>query len=123
ILGCDINPRMVAWCDENLPFAQVTLNDVSPPLPYEQSSLDFVYAFSVMTHLPEALQHAWIDECRRVLRPGGRLLFSVLGEYYLTRQRLTESERQAFLDGKLVVLYEDAPGTSLCSAYHPHEYV
>jgi SAM-dependent methyltransferase len=123
VFGSDINPRMVAWCDDNLPFAHVSVNDVAPPLPYEEASFDFVYAFSVMTHLPEQLQHAWIDECRRVLRPGGRLLFSALGEYYLTRQRLTDSERQAFVNGKLVVLYEDAPGTSLCSAYHPHEYV
>ena len=114
---------MVAWCNENLAFARVGVNNVAPPLPYANGSFDFVYAFSVMTHLPENLQHVWIDECLRALRPGGRLLFSALGEYYLTRERLTESERQAFLDGKLVVLYEDAPGTSLCSAYHPHEYV
>jgi SAM-dependent methyltransferase len=121
--GCDINPRMVAWCDGNLPFAHVAVNDISPPLPYPDASLDLVYALSVLTHLPEDLQHEWVQECRRVLKPGGRLLFSTMGEHYLTLQRLSEAERRSFEAGNLVVLYEGAPGTSLCSAYHPPSYV
>ena len=114
---------MVMWCNENLAFAQVARNDISPPLPYGDASLDLVYALSVMTHLPEDLQHRWVRECRRVLKPGGRLLFSTMGEHYLTLQRLSEAERRAFEAGNLVVLYAGAPGTSLCSAYHPPAYV
>ena len=123
VCGCDINPKMVGWCVENLPFAEVTLNELSPPFPYPDSSFDLVYALSVITHLPEDLQHAWVAECFRVLEPKGYLLFSTLGEYYLSLRRLTESERRSFLQGNLVVLYEDSAGTSLCSAYHPPEYV
>jgi SAM-dependent methyltransferase len=123
IFGCDINPKMVAWCRANLSFADVTLNDVAPPLPHADSSFDLVYAFSVITHLTEELQQRWLAECRRILAPGGFLLVSTLGEYYLSRQRLTQAERESFLDGKVVVLYEGAPGTSLCSAYHPPRYV
>ena len=123
VFGCDIDRRMVDWCNEHLPFAEVALNDLSPPLPYADSTFDLVYAFSVMTHLSEELQHAWIDECRRVLRPGGFLLFSTLGEYYASRNRLTAAERESFAGGNLVVLYEGSAGTSLCSAYHPPEYV
>jgi SAM-dependent methyltransferase len=123
ISGCDINPRMVAWCNENLPFVRATVNDLAPPLPYADGSFDLVYAFSVMTHLSEKLQRDWVEECRRVLKPGGYFLFSTLGEYYVSRQRLSESERRSFADGNLVVLYERSPGTSLCSAYHPAEYV
>jgi len=123
VFGCDINPKMVEWCEANLPFADVTVNDISPPLPHADSTFDLVYALSVMTHLPEDLQHAWIRECLRVLRPNGYLLISTLGEYYLSLERLNESERRSFSSGNLVVLYEDAPGTSLCSAYHPTKYV
>jgi len=123
IAGCDIDAKMVAWCSESLPFAEVTENELSPPLPYDDASFDLVYAFSVMTHLSEDLQHAWLRDISRVLRPGGFFLFSTLGEYYASRNRLTASERVQFDEGNLVVLYERSAGTSLCSAYHPPEYV
>jgi len=123
VLGCDINPKMVDWCNEHLPFANAAVNDLSPPLPYGDSTFDLLYAFSVMTHLSEDLQHTWMHECHRVLKPGGYLLFSTLGEYFVSRNRLTPEERRSFADGNLVVLYETSAGTSLCSAYHPREYV
>ena len=121
--GCDINAKMVDWCDTNLPFASAELTGIAPPLPYDDAKFDFVYAFSVMTHLPAELQGAWVRECRRVLRPNGYLLFSTLGEHYLSLDRLSDVERASFGRGDLVVLYADAPGTSLCSAYHPEAYV
>lgn len=123
VFGCDVNPRMVEWCAAHLDFADVTVSEMVPPLPYPDSSFDLVYAFSVFTHLPEDLQHAWMRECHRVLRLNGHLVISTLGEYYASRGRLTEDERRSFSNGNLVVLYESSPGTSLCSAYHPQEYV
>jgi len=121
--GCDIDRRMVGWCAENLPFAEVAVTQLDPPLPYADGSFDLVYAFSVFTHLAAELQHAWMAECRRVLAPGGYLLLSTLGEYYASLDRLTEPEREAFSRGDVVVLYERSAGTSLCSAYHPAAYV
>jgi SAM-dependent methyltransferase len=123
ICGCDIDPRMIAWCRENLPFADVTVNQSTPPLPYERETFDLVYAISVFTHLTEDAQRAWIEECRRVLRDGGHLLISTLGEYYASLDRLSNRELEAFRAGELVVLYENSSGTSLCSAYHPPGYV
>jgi SAM-dependent methyltransferase len=114
---------MVDWCRDNLSFAEVAVTRLAPPLPYPDSSFDLMYAFSVFTHLDERLQHEWMHECLRVLRPGGFLLMSTMGEYYLARQRLSEPEQVAFRRGELVVLYEGSAGTSLCSAYHPPEYV
>jgi SAM-dependent methyltransferase len=123
VAGCDINPKMVEWCARNLRFAEVTVNELSPPLPYPDSSFDLVYAFSVMTHLDEELQLAWSRECFRVLKPRGYFLFSTMGEHYLSLGRLNEAERRDFERGNVVVLFEQAPGTSLCSAYHPPQHV
>jgi SAM-dependent methyltransferase len=122
-VGCDINPKMVEWCAEHLPFAEVFVNDIAPPIPYPDESFDLVYGFSVLTHLDVDLQHAWSQECFRVLKPRGYFLFSTMGEHYLSAGRLNDSERRRFANGDVVVLYEGAPGTSLCSAYHPPEYV
>jgi SAM-dependent methyltransferase len=123
VAGCDIDSRMIEWCAGNLPFADVAVTDMSPPLPYGAESFDLVYAFSVFTHLTKELQHEWIGECRRVLRPGGYLLISTLGEHYASLDRLTSAELESFRSGDAVVLYERSAGTSLCSAYHPPQYV
>ena len=123
VAGCDVNPKMIEWCERNLPFADVAVTELEPPLPYPDGSFDLVYAFSVFTHLPEELQHGWIRESARVLSPGGFLLFSTLGEHYASLDRLRPDEHARFNAGELVVLYEHSAGTSLCSAYHPPEYV
>jgi SAM-dependent methyltransferase len=123
VAGCDINPKMVEWCARNLPFADVAVTQLAPPLPYDDSSFDLVYAFSVFTHLPDDLQRKWIRECARTLTGGGFLLLSTLGEHYASLDRLSGEERARFRAGELVVLYDHSAGTSLCSAYHPPQYV
>jgi len=121
--GCDVNRRLVDWCRRNLPFGTFDVNELSPPLPYRDGSFGLAYAFSVFTHLPEHLQGEWMQEFQRVVRPGGYLLISTLGEYYVGLDRLNEHERRKFERGALVVLFQDHIGENVCSAYHPQAYV
>jgi len=119
--GSDFDGPAVAWCRQNLPFATFTHNGLRPPLPLGEGGLDLVYAFSVLTHLPVDVQHAWVAELTRVLRPGGYLLLSTHGEPYL--ERLTSAERSSFQAGDVVVRFEQVAGTNLCTAFHPPGYV
>jgi SAM-dependent methyltransferase len=120
--GTDNNPALVDWSRRNLPFAKVEFNRLEPPLGYADASFELVYALSVFTHLTANLQHAWVEELSRVLKPGGHLLMSTHGERYLGR--LTTSERERFAAGELVVKDNiRSPGTNMCSAYHPVAYV
>lgn len=75
----DVDAEAIAWCKQNLPYAEFSTNDGTPPLPYADGQFDLVWAISVFTHLDEDRQFAWLAELRRILRPGGMLLATVYG--------------------------------------------
>ena len=71
VFGCDIDPKMVrvvrrepAFCGRHRQRPRRRRSRMPT------RSFDLLYAFSVFTHLSEQLQHAWMQECLRVLRPG-----------------------------------------------------
>ena len=111
--GSDYNPELVAWCRANLPFARFATNDLEPPLAYADGSFDLVYALSVLTHLPEGTQAAWLRELARVSR--GWVVVTTHGAAY--RDRLSEEEQRAFDSGSVVVRWEDVAGTNLCTTF------
>ncbi len=121
VYGTDYNPRLVTWCQKNLPFARVGTNSTAPPLSYEDGAFDCIYAISVFTHLSEELGREWMNELRRVLRPGGHLFFTTHGASY--RETLKGKELAAFDEGRLVIQYEEASGLNLCRTFHPEAYV
>ncbi len=121
IHGTDYNPHLIEWCQQNLPFAHFEVNGLQPPLNYPDATFDFIYALSVFTHLPEALQQQWMVELGRVLKPGGCLLITLHGEYYLTQ--LTPDEYHRFQAGEWVVKYEECAGTNMCAAFCSEAYI
>jgi SAM-dependent methyltransferase len=76
--GCDIDAGNVAWCQDHLP-GEYLHTGLRPPLPFDDARFDLVYGVSVFTHFREALQDAWLEELRRVIRPGGFLLATTHG--------------------------------------------
>ncbi len=58
----------------NMRFQRVTGLEV----PAEDDSVDMVCAFSVFTHLLHEQSFVYMQDCRRVLRGGGKLVFSFL---------------------------------------------
>jgi SAM-dependent methyltransferase len=119
--GCDLDPVLVEWCRQHLPFAHFEQNALEPPLRYPDETFDLVYALSVFTHLPEVLQVPWMREMWRVLRRRGFLVFTTHGARYA--DRLTPGEREAFAAARLVVRESSEAGRNICGAYHPPGYV
>jgi SAM-dependent methyltransferase len=119
--GTDLNPRLIAWCRHNLAFGRFETNALEPPLPFEDDRFGLIYALSVFTHLPESLQTAWMDELRRLLRPGGYLVFTTHGTRYTAE--LDARQRDRFAAGHLVMERDDRAGSNVCGAYHPEAYV
>jgi SAM-dependent methyltransferase len=121
VSGSDLSGAAIEWCRENLPFARFETNGLSPPLAFDDASFDLAYALSVLTHLPEAIQHDWMTELARVVQPEGFLLLTTHGDRYL--ERLDEDERAQFAAGELVVRWAEVPGTNLCTTFHPASWV
>jgi SAM-dependent methyltransferase len=75
--GTDVDPDAIEWASEHIPFATFATAPHQPPLPYEDHSFDLVLNHSVFTHLDEERQDLWLEELRRVSRPGAILLLTV----------------------------------------------
>jgi SAM-dependent methyltransferase len=75
--GSDIDAQAIEWCRTFLGGrATFAVNETMPPLPYPDRFFDFVYSISIFTHLPEAMQFAWLKEINRVLNAGGEAIMS-----------------------------------------------
>jgi SAM-dependent methyltransferase len=122
LAGSDYNPESIAWCRANLPGIAFVENGLDPPLPLPADAFDAVYSFSVVTHLSEAVQLAWLQELRRVLKPGGILAVTTHGENY--RYLLaSQEERRLFDAGELVVQGRYREGRKWFLAIHPETFV
>jgi SAM-dependent methyltransferase len=126
LYGSDYNPYLVRWCTENLPVAEFSVNELEPPLPFEDDSFDFVYSLSIFTHLSAELHMPWMEELVRVTKPGGVLLPTFHGRSrleYMREHGMYERIAPGFEAGELVVIEAEQAGSSGCSAYHPESYV
>jgi len=121
IFGTDYNADTVEWCNRNLRGIAFLKNELEPPLPFAQESLDCVYALSVFTHLSEPQHAKWMDELRRVIRPGGLLMLTTHSD--AAADRLVPTELQRYRDGQLVVRGEVEEGKKWYLAYQPPEFV
>jgi SAM-dependent methyltransferase len=77
--GCDPNADAIAWAREHLPGIAFERSPLEPPLPYEDGAFDVVCAISIWSHYGEDAALAWLEEMRRIIRPGGRLVITTHG--------------------------------------------
>ncbi|HUX07909.1 MAG TPA: class I SAM-dependent methyltransferase [Acidobacteriota bacterium] len=121
LYGSDYNYDLVRWCRDNLDFGKFDQNCLAPPLSYEDEKFDFIYLISVFTHLGAELQQRWMIELRRVLRPGGVMLFTTHGEPY--KEFLTREQFERLLAGEVVVVDEDEEGKNHYGSFQTVENV
>lgn len=121
LYGVDYNRELVYWARKTVPFAQIELNDLNPPLNYPDNTFNLIYALSTFTHWTVDLQKNWMQEFTRILKPNGLLLLTTHGDYYLNE--LSPEEQDLYRKGDPVVRYADHEGENLCGAFHPYKYV
>lgn len=122
LTGSDYNPETIAWCKANLAGIDFVQNQLMPPLPLPDARFDAVFNFSVLTHLSQAAQVAWIAELRRVLKPGGLLICTTHGDNY-RRLLASAAEREQYERGEVVTQGRYSEGKKWYFAVHPPEFV
>jgi SAM-dependent methyltransferase len=122
LVGTDYNERSIAWCRPHLAGIDFVAHGLLPPIDLAASSVDCIYAISVLTHLSEPSHELWRAELLRLLRPHGLLILTTQGDNYRDRY-LTAEEQKQFGQGQLVVRGEVREGKKWYSAFHPAEYM
>lgn len=77
--GVDPNEAAIAWASEHLPEITFAVSPQDPPLGFPDAHFDLVFAISIWSHYAEGAAIRWLGEMRRIIRPGGRLVFSTHG--------------------------------------------
>jgi SAM-dependent methyltransferase len=83
LYGVDVDPDILKVCrDTGLPG---NLHRVNPqgPFPHPGDMFDLVYAYSVFSHLSESVHIEWLQEIKRVLKPGGMFIATTEGREFL----------------------------------------
>ncbi|MEL6237551.1 MAG: class I SAM-dependent methyltransferase [Pseudomonadota bacterium] len=122
IYGTDYNSRTIDWCKEALPDIHFALNELNPPLPFDQDFFDATFNYSVFTHLSEEVQLNWARELHRVLKPGGIMILTTHGrnfEYLMADPR----EQERYKNGEVIVQSKYEEGKKWFFAVHPDEFV
>jgi SAM-dependent methyltransferase len=78
--GVDVVPELVETCRQTISAAQFQRIEQLGTLPHDDGRFDLCVANSVFSHLEEALHLRWIAELRRVTRPGGIVVVTLINE-------------------------------------------
>lgn len=93
LFGCDVNAGAIKYMRKACgPKTNVRVTEYEPPLPYRSGAFDCVYSISIWTHLPMAMQMRWLEEVRRILKPGGLALISTSGHRALQSRHAREDK-------------------------------
>jgi SAM-dependent methyltransferase len=74
LVGIDHSEEAIHACREGNTWCKFAMIEPFPPTPFPGQSFDLIYLYSVFSHLPEKMHWAWLEEFRRLLRPGGMLI-------------------------------------------------
>ena len=121
LYGCDINKKMIEWCDKNIARIDFSIIPPSPPTQYSNESFDFIFGISIFTHLGKESHFLWIDELHRILRKGGILLFTTHGSNF--KNKLTTTEKKIYNAGEIVERRYTNEGLRVFSSFDPPTFI
>ena len=89
----DEQVRFIKFCQEK----RIGFADVTRRIPAEDSSVDAIYSSHMLEHLSHDQADMFLEECVRVLRPGGILRLSVPDLKKLTMDYINDEDAVRFI--------------------------
>jgi len=87
LVGTDVDPTFIKICNDLFSGVRFDVNLPYPPLDYPDASFDFIYAYSVFTHLSEAAHLQWLKELHRIAKPGAMIFLTLRQRSFLRQCR------------------------------------
>lgn len=113
VIGTDLYKDALAWCREHLSGSFIDGQE-NPPLPLEDDSVDAMLALSVLTHLDEEHCVAWLEDWKRVLKPGGLAFVTAHSHGLIERNFANMPERRERVNAGMAesggVWFDDSKG-------------
>ena len=113
--------KYIAWCGKNIPSVAFKINNIAPPLDFEDDFFDVIYGISVFTHLSEELCYKWFHELIRVTKPGGIIFLTLSGDVF--KMKMTNAEKSLFDNGDMIVKAKTKEGHRTFAAFHPVSFI
>ncbi len=78
--GCDAGAPLIAHAQKQYPAVAFTVCDLNQPLPYQPEQFDVICASMVLHDVTD--EAATLKNLAAVLKPGGRIIASIVNPYY-----------------------------------------
>ena len=108
LTGTDHNQSLIEFCNDSNRWCRFVRNGAEPPLPFADDCFSLAYAYSVFSHLSEPMHLAWLEELRRVVRPGGAIALSIRPREFIEYCRRIRESSETVEQPILLRMFPDA---------------
>ena len=87
LTGTDYNASLIEFCRASNRWCDFARNGAEPPLPFEDDRFQYVFVYSVFSHFSETMHLRWLQELKRIVKPGGAVAVSVRRRNFINSLR------------------------------------